>query len=144
MTTLTLSFAGKARYITDLNENHHRLLIGVRCKIGELKPSFNALLDTGSQWCVLRRDVAEALGCDPTPGPEAVNMDTRFGVMRGRLERIPIRFEADDGNQLEVDTTSFIAAEWPGPIVIGWRGCLERIRIALDPASDIFYFGSQE
>jgi hypothetical protein len=26
--------------------------------------------------------------------------------------------------------------------VLGWKGCLERIRWAIDPAEEIFYFGS--
>jgi hypothetical protein len=41
---------------------------------------------------------------------------------------------------MEVDATWFIASDWPGPMVIGWRGCLERMRFALDPGHDTFFF----
>lgn len=141
---LTVAFDGSAHFMSSLQENHHRLLVSVRCKIGGLSPSFDALLDTGAEWCVLRPEVAEALGYDPTPDPDVPGLLTRFGTMRGRLVRVPFRFEAEDGDQLDVDTTSFIATDWPGPVVIGWRGCLERIRFALDPNNNLFYFGGFE
>ena len=39
-----------------------------------------------------------------------------------------------------MDATWFVAPDWPGPSVIGWRGCLERMRFALDPGEEAFYF----
>jgi hypothetical protein len=30
--------------------------------------------------------------------------------------------------------------EWPGPMVLGWKGCLERIRFGFDPNVESFYF----
>jgi hypothetical protein len=42
----------------------------------------------------------------------------------------------------------FVAKEWEGPIVLGYRGFLERIRFALDPGvvpgEQMFYFGLAE
>jgi hypothetical protein len=31
--------------------------------------------------------------------------------------------------------------DWPGPTVLGWRGCLDRFRWAIDPDDEVFYFG---
>ena len=56
------------------------------------------------------------------------------------MERIPVRFAAEEGNSLEVEATWFLSEDWIGPPVIGWKGCLERIRFALDPAEEPFYF----
>ncbi|MBI4531612.1 MAG: hypothetical protein HY709_08815, partial [Candidatus Latescibacteria bacterium] len=49
--------------------------------------------------------------------------------------------EAEEGENVEVEATWFISPDWPGPIVIGWKGCLERLRFAVDPSEDTFYFG---
>jgi hypothetical protein len=42
---------------------------------------------------------------------------------------------------LETEATFFVSPDWPGPMVIGWKGCLEWIRFALDPGEDAIYFG---
>ena len=60
---------------------------------------------------------------------------TRFGLLAGELIRLPVRFLADEGEPAEVEATWFLSPEWPGPIVIGWKGCLERMRFAFDPYS---------
>jgi hypothetical protein len=58
------------------------------------------------------------------------------------MEIIPVEFEADEGSPLNVEATWFVADGWPGPVVIGWKGCLERLRLALDPDQDTFYFAA--
>jgi hypothetical protein len=57
------------------------------------------------------------------------------------MERGRLSFPADEGSPLDVEVTWFVSADWPGPVVIGWRGSLERLRFGLDPSSDDFYFG---
>jgi len=32
-------------------------------------------------------------------------------------------------------------ADWPGPNFIGYEGLLQRIRFAVDPETNLFYFG---
>ncbi len=46
------------------------------------------------------------------------------------------------GYSLEIDSPCFISDEWQGPPVIGWKGCLGRIRFAIDPSKDRFYFSA--
>jgi hypothetical protein len=67
---------------------------------------------------------------------------TRFGTFAGDLERIPLHLPAEEGELLTVDATWFVCEDWPGPTVLGWKGCLERIRFAFDPSEETFYFGA--
>ncbi len=57
------------------------------------------------------------------------------------LQRHRIEFLADDGQDLEVEATFFIARDWPEPSVLGYTGVLDRIRFAIDPQANRFYFG---
>ena len=67
-------------------------------------------------------------------------MSTRLGLLTGRLERLTVTFTASEGNNLAIEATCFITEDWHGPPVIGWKGCLERLRFAIDPGTDTFYF----
>jgi hypothetical protein len=107
--------------------------------VGHDPAKYDALLDTASQWCILPPDVALQLGYVPTDQGET-RLHTRFGVLTGELIRLPIFFLADEGEPAEVEATWFLSPDWPGPIVVGWKGCLERIRFAFDPREDTLYF----
>ena len=99
-----------------------------------------ALLDTAAHWCVLQPVVAVELDVDLDPGTLDTRPSTRFGLFTGRLERIPVTFLANEGEELTVGATWFVSPDWPGPTVIGWKGCLERMGFALAPDDDSFYF----
>jgi hypothetical protein len=98
-----------------------------------------ALVDTASQWCILPPPVALDLGYDLETERDA-RLHTRFGVLSGELIRLAVLFVADEGEPAEVEATWFLSPDWPGPIVIGWKGCLERMRFAFDPRENEFYF----
>ena len=70
------------------------------------------------------------------------HLHTRFGLITGSLGRVTVRFVAADGEPLTIDATCFTSEGWLGPMVIGWKGCLERIRFGLDPSEEAFYFGT--
>jgi hypothetical protein len=136
--TLSQVYTGRAGYAADSVEGPYQLSVGVECLVGEF--AINALLDTGSQWCVLPAKIALALD-EATASHEPVErLSTRLGTFAGRLVRLPLAFVAEDGETMDVDATWFVSADWPGPAVIGWKGCLERIRFALDPTLEQFYF----
>jgi predicted aspartyl protease len=137
---LNQTYQGKSYYSADHREGPHQLLVAVACYVGDLPDAILALLDTGSQWCILSSHVAEALGYETTEGEE-IRLHTRYGVFPGRLERLLIRFHADEGQAIEAQATWFVSRDWPGPTVIGWKGCLERLRFALDPEENAFYVG---
>ena len=75
------------------------------------------------------------------PFPDLVTLSTRLGVFRGRLHRGPITLIAETGEPLAVPATVFVTPDWPGPNFLGYQGLLQRIRFAVDPASNRFYFG---
>jgi len=80
------------------------LLVAVPCFVGDLEGVLMPLLDTASQWCILAPDVAEALGLGP-PDEDVVHLHTRFGLLTGSLERLPVRFRPDDGETVTIQAT---------------------------------------
>jgi hypothetical protein len=129
------------RYSSRYESGLHSLLVAVPCIIGDRSVEVFALLDTAAEWCVLAAEVAEALGYSPAPTGGATLLSTRLGIFAGSLERVALRFPADFGEALSIDATWFVSPEWPGPSVIGWTGGLERVRFAVDPGEESFYFG---
>jgi hypothetical protein len=136
--SLSHTFTGRAVYQPDSPVEGHSLLVAVECRIGELPNSVLALLDTASEWCVLPAAIAEELGCSAEP--QDLVYHTRLGQLPGRWHRIPVLFLADQGVTLEVEATWLALSNWSGPAVIGWKGCLERMRFALDPRENSFCF----
>jgi hypothetical protein len=133
------TYSGRSRYHTDVEEVSGTLLLAVRCVVGSSTEEDIALLDTASQWCVLPPSVALELGFDvETEGN--VRVHTRFGLLAGELLRLPVAFVAEEGERGAVEATWFLSPDWPGPVVIGWKGCLERMRFAFDPSENDFYF----
>ena len=53
-----------------------------------------------------------------------------------------VTFVGVEKEELPIDATWLIIEDWPGPTVLGWRGCLERMRFAVDPLDNWFYFAS--
>jgi hypothetical protein len=50
---------------------------------------------------------------------------------------------ADDGDSLRIDATVFVSSDWPrrAGTFLGYSGLLERIRFAVDPQKNDFFFG---
>jgi hypothetical protein len=137
---VTQEYTGKSPYFADLEEESSHLLVAVACFVEDLPQRTYALLDTASQWCILPPPVAAQLGFDPTNSEETIFFSTRFGTLTGRLERVSVTLDATEGQGLTIQATCFVSAEWSGPMVIGWKGCLERIRFGFDTTTEAFYF----
>lgn len=72
---LTQTDTGSAGYLADYVEGPHELFVAIECLVGDF--SFNALLDTGSQWCILPARITAAIeGSTVVEGPEE-RMSTR-------------------------------------------------------------------
>jgi len=132
---------GNARYLHSCNdESGNKINIGVRIKLnarGNIIES--AFLDTGCRYVVISKGICENYDiavCEDYP----IRMSTRLGDFSGFINRFPIYFIADNGDSLEVESTCFISEDWPGPIMIGWLGCLERMKFAIDPSCNLFLF----
>ena len=116
--------------------------IYVRVLVGDLARVVVAQLDTGAAWSVLDPLVARSLGLFEAEG-HLTRLETRFGTMKGRLVRIPLRFIAEQGISLDTEGTFFISPDWPpGRTFLGYSGLLDAMRFALDPQANHFYFGS--
>jgi hypothetical protein len=63
-------------------------------------------------------------------------------VFQGRLFSVRLTFVADVGEPLTIETEAWAGESFDGPSLIGYSGLLEKIRIALDPAQNLFYFGA--
>jgi hypothetical protein len=100
-------------------------------------------VDTGAAWSVITPDIADVLGLFDGDGPEA-QISTRHGVVAGRLERVTLTFPASAGESLDIDATVFVSRAWPAGTFVGWTGLLERVRFAVDPRENHFYFGPVE
>jgi hypothetical protein len=117
----------------------NRLFIEV--EIGGFRTS--AVIDTGAPYVVCAPDIAESIGLTPAA---AIVPDQRLNVrgypVRGNLYRIDLTLKAEEGDDVTVDATAFVPEEeWALPSVIGWDGCLQRIRFGIDPVNEIFFFG---
>ena len=43
-------------------------------------------------------------------------------------------------NDLSLQAAFFTCSDWHDIVVLGWRGCLERLRFGMDPSVETFYF----
>jgi hypothetical protein len=142
--------SGFASFLISHREDLGSYPVAVKCRIGSLDETDLALLDTGAEWTVVGGDTAKILGDEIGSPSEHFVMSTRLGKIPGALYRINITLLAGQhcGQDLTVEGTVFVSQDWPGPTVLGYRGFLERIRIALDPGVKVdeqtVFFGLAE
>ncbi len=136
---------GAAQYWVERDVGNHLLVVAARCRLGDLEVDDLALLDTGAQWSVIGGELAELVREHAHDPGESFAISTRLGSFEGRLYRMRVTLIADDGSDLQVEATVLIAPAWHGPVVLGYRGLLERVRVALDPGvvedDNWMYFG---
>jgi hypothetical protein len=137
---------GAARYSDHLAGYTVAAQIVLPVRVGGIFTT-QAVVDTGSTWCILNPDIVAFLSGTVeetyTPAESLVIRGTRY---QGRLVRVEIRFQAEVGEDLEVEATAFVPTLAPGevwgvPDFIGLEGCLQRVRFAVDPGENVFYYG---
>ncbi|MBO1351228.1 MAG: retroviral-like aspartic protease family protein [Hormoscilla sp. GUM202] len=105
-----------------------------------------AIVDTGAPYVILAPQVARAIGFQPADALERLTMLIRGMRLDGSITRFNMTLVAKRGENLDLQATVFVpdAEELWGdfPSFIGLSGFLERIRFAIDPLTDTFYFGS--
>lgn len=81
----------------------------------------------------------------PGARARASRLHTRLSTFAGERVRERLTFSPDAGeietgeaNRVVVEATWFLSVEWPGPLVIGWKGCLERMCFGVDPGEEAF------
>ena len=106
-----------------------------------------AMVDTGAPWVVLDPELAEALQIEVSGAVELARLQIRGIRYDGHLHRLPVNLLAERGESHRVEATIFVPALPPGevwgnkPNFIGLLGLLDRIRYAIDPSTNTFYFG---
>src|SRR6266850_7478928 len=117
----------------------------VKIAVNGLAEPILVLLDTGAEYSVLAREVAEDVGLDTADG-QATTIEHRGGSTPGKLIRTTVTMVADEGMSLDVDATVFVPDNgWPpGRSFIGYSGFLSHVRFALDPQNNDIYFGGYD
>jgi hypothetical protein len=132
-----------ARYGIAADHEGALLTVAVRCTIAGLPFESQALLDTGAAWSIIGGDLAEMLGSRLGEPGQTMILLTRLGRIRGTLHPIEIVLVAERGESIAVSGSVLVAPGWTGPVVLGYRGFLERLRFALDPgagSNDAWFF----
>lgn len=112
--------------------------------------SVRAIVDTGAPWCVLDPDVVGDLRvAKPADYSPEIELNIRGINYRGKVSRLRITIQAIEGENLDIEASAFVPTlspdeVWPYPNFVGLEGFLSRIRFAVDPAENAFYFGSLE
>lgn len=114
--------------------------IWVKIEPVSLGQTILAQLDTGAAWSILDAEVASELNLFDDKG-ELVTISTRVGTRKFRLKRIPVEILADQGDSLSIEATVAVLPDWHQGTFIGYAGLLERIKFAVDPSENYFYFG---
>ncbi len=105
--------------------------LGVSCAFEYESDLRVALVDTGASWSMIGGALARRLDAGDSVGE--LTMSTRFGRFTGHLQRVPVILLSEAGSPLVVSATLLLCPEWPGPPILGFSGCLERIRFAFVP-----------
>ena len=104
-----------------------------------------AVVDTGAPFVICAPRIALLAGFDRAYALARMRMLIRGMQLEGSLTRLSIKLLAREGDDLTVDATVFVpdVEEYWGsfPSFIGLTGFLERLRFAVDPSTDTFYFG---
>jgi hypothetical protein len=109
----------------------------------------SALVDTGGLYFICAPPLARRLHLDPS---QAILVPARIRwrdePLTGLLYRLPLTLQATEGESVTIEATAFVpqlspAQDWNEelPCVLGMQGCLERMRFAVDPEREVFYFG---
>ena len=102
---------------------------------------FAALLDTGGHYCLLQPEVAAAIEDQMVDRLAPADLLTSRGRIQGDLYLHRLTLLAQEGEPLVIEATVFVSADWQGPNLLGYTGVLDRLRFAIDPAGNRFYFG---
>jgi hypothetical protein len=138
---------GSAPYVYEpasKDETSPRIILFI--KIGEINT--RAFIDTGGVYLFCPTEIADQLNLDPSQGIPVPDLRWRGVRFSGSLYRLPLTLLANEGESLIIEATAFVPhtdteRSVDFPCILGMSGCLERLRFAVDPASDTFYFGEE-
>jgi hypothetical protein len=105
-----------------------------------------AVIDTGGAYVIVDPEFAARAGVTRTSAIGVERILIRGLVCRGTIHRVPLTFVASSGDSVCIEATAFVpelepGERWPLPGYLGLQGCLDRLRFAVDPVGERFYFG---
>ncbi len=127
-----------------------RIFIPIHINFTETDPRLSghlieAVLDTGGIYFICNSDILSEMEIDPDEslGPQVIHV--RGGKILGYLFRLQLTFKAEAGmgESLSIEITALVSDEWMLPPYLGFQGCMERMKFAIDPTpnNELFYFG---
>jgi hypothetical protein len=127
-----------------LDDQQARIVVSIGVRVRDAEIQISAVLDTGAPWVLLPSSVAAVVQVAHVA--EGVTLVTRWGAVEGRLARYPVTLLADQGESREIDATVFLPTAqppwpWDAVAILGYSEFLSRIRFAVDPTENKFYFG---
>ena len=137
----TIFACSQASYTDQIGE-HTESRIYVSVKFDTLPKTF-AVLDTGAPWCILNEEQAKELNPNyKDEATEKIHLKIRGETTEGVLIRLPVTIFAEQGEDISIIGTVFVPQdERDFPNFIGLEGFLSRIKFAIDPKLNVFYFG---
>jgi hypothetical protein len=109
----------------------------------------HAMVDTGGIYLVCHPRLATHLRLEPAEAISGLQaLLFRGAVVQGRLYRLTLTLLAQEGDDVVIQATTFVPEpqeeeSWGDlPSILGFYGCLERLRFAVDPRTETFFFGS--
>ena len=142
-TSFSSGYATYAYHPVTQQENSPRIFLTISIEGVETQ----AFVDTGAPYVICKPQIARLLRLDRRSGERIQNVNLRGYYLEGTLYRLTVVLIAEMGESLPVDATVFVPElqpdqEWQDfPSILGLNSFLERIRFAVDPAQDRFYFG---
>jgi hypothetical protein len=108
-----------------------------------------AALDTGGAYLYCNSQLRAVLDLDPADAVGTNRLSIRGRTSPGHLHRVSLQLLASSGESLLLEVTAFVPREDPSPlfdvpVYLGFMGCMERCRFAVDPDDSVFYFGYGE
>lgn len=105
-----------------------------------------AVIDTGGAYLICSREISDYLRPSLMPEDISQEIQVRGLNIKGTLHRFTLRLLADEGNgvDIDIDATALVPESNSShnlPTILGLMGCLERLKFAVDPSDDTFYFG---
>lgn len=100
------------------------------------------MVDTAAPWCIFEPAICKALWDHVDVLRESASIDSRLGRFQGTLCQGRLQIVADDGEDLDIEAVMFLCPDWSGGNFLGYEGVLDRIRFAVDPHRNRFYFSS--
>jgi hypothetical protein len=132
-----------AESLTKEAEGTPRIFVPVQV---EHLPPLLAVVDTGGVWFVCDPEIAEELSLGVARIRPTESLTIRGHTFQGSLHRVSLVLKAEEGESLTLEVTAFVPhlqhrEAWHLPSFLGLNGCLERLRFAVDPGTNTFYFG---